>query len=178
MYSPNCSGTLVKPEFIIVHFTASGDFASTKAWLCDKRSKVSAHYLIGRNEGEFAQLVPLEKCAWHAGVSAWEGKTGLNRYSIGIELVSWGPLTDDGRNIVNGAKVPENEIVTSPHPTGGKYTKWQGYTTWQLSECCALLAKMWTDYPSLREVLGHMDVAPGRKLDPWPLEARALTPQR
>ena len=27
-----------------------------------------------------------EDRAWHAGVSKWRGRTGLNDYSIGIEL--------------------------------------------------------------------------------------------
>jgi len=157
-----------------VHYTGSGNFESTKNWLCDKRSKVSAHYLIGRNKGECEQLVPLDKCAWHAGVSSWEGKTGLNRYSFGIELVSWGPLTDDGRNLVDGKPVPENEIVVSPHPHGGKYTKWQLFTEWQLEKLNELVRTLKAQYPSLREIVGHMDIAPGRKMDPWPLNARTL----
>lgn len=46
---------------------------------------VSSHCLITR-EGELIQFVPLDKRAWHAGVSSFEGREKCNDYSIGIEL--------------------------------------------------------------------------------------------
>jgi N-acetyl-anhydromuramoyl-L-alanine amidase len=50
-----------------------------------KDLKVSAHVLIRRN-GELVQFVPLHQRAWHAGQSYCEGRTGINDFSIGIEL--------------------------------------------------------------------------------------------
>lgn len=47
--------------------------------------KVSAHMLI-RRDGELIQYVPFHQRAWHAGVSSWEGRTGCNDFTIGIEL--------------------------------------------------------------------------------------------
>ena len=47
--------------------------------------RVSAHFLIRRG-GELLQFVPCTKRAWHAGVSAWRGRSACNDYSIGIEL--------------------------------------------------------------------------------------------
>jgi AmpD protein len=47
--------------------------------------RVSAHFLI-RRDGEPVQFVPLERRAWHAGVSAWRGRSRCNDFSIGIEL--------------------------------------------------------------------------------------------
>lgn len=50
---------------------------------------VSAHYLISRR-GKILNLVPEEKTAWHAGVSCLpDGRTKVNRYSIGIELIGF-----------------------------------------------------------------------------------------
>lgn len=46
---------------------------------------VSAHLLI-RRDGELLQFVPLNKRAWHAGASCYEGQEACNDYSIGIEL--------------------------------------------------------------------------------------------
>ncbi len=46
---------------------------------------VSAHLLI-RRDGELIQFVPLERRAWHAGVSCFQGQTCCNDFSIGIEL--------------------------------------------------------------------------------------------
>jgi N-acetylmuramoyl-L-alanine amidase len=51
---------------------------------------VSAHYLIAR-DGEVYRLVPEEMKAWHAGPSIMpepDNRTGVNEFSIGIELVA------------------------------------------------------------------------------------------
>jgi N-acetyl-anhydromuramoyl-L-alanine amidase len=47
--------------------------------------RVSAHFLI-RRRGELIQFVPCAARAWHAGVSAWQGRERCNDFSIGIEL--------------------------------------------------------------------------------------------
>jgi AmpD protein len=47
--------------------------------------RVSAHFLI-RRSGELLQFVPCAKRAWHAGESAWCGRSRCNDFSIGIEL--------------------------------------------------------------------------------------------
>jgi AmpD protein len=47
--------------------------------------RVSAHFLI-RRSGELLQFVPCAKRAWHAGTSAWCGRSRCNDFSIGIEL--------------------------------------------------------------------------------------------
>jgi AmpD protein len=47
--------------------------------------KVSSHFLI-RRDGEVVQFVPVERRAWHAGVSSWRGRSRCNDFSVGIEL--------------------------------------------------------------------------------------------
>jgi AmpD protein len=47
--------------------------------------RVSAHLLI-RRDGELVQFVNLNARAWHAGVSAFQGRANCNDFSIGIEL--------------------------------------------------------------------------------------------
>ncbi len=47
--------------------------------------EVSAHFLV-RRDGEVIQFVSCDERAWHAGVSAWRGRTQCNDFSIGIEL--------------------------------------------------------------------------------------------
>jgi AmpD protein len=47
--------------------------------------RVSAHFLI-RRDGEVVQFVPVERRAWHAGVSSWRGRSRCNDFSVGIEL--------------------------------------------------------------------------------------------
>jgi AmpD protein len=47
--------------------------------------KVSSHFLV-RRDGQIVQFVPCSRRAWHAGVSAWRGRSRCNDFSIGIEL--------------------------------------------------------------------------------------------
>lgn len=53
--------------------------------------RVSAHLLI-RRDGELVQFVALDRRAWHAGQSCFDGRERCNDFSIGIELEG----TDDG----------------------------------------------------------------------------------
>ncbi|MCP4598121.1 1,6-anhydro-N-acetylmuramyl-L-alanine amidase AmpD [Neptuniibacter sp.] len=50
-----------------------------------KELEVSAHFLIERC-GTVTQFVPVDKRAWHAGISQFDGREGCNDFSIGIEL--------------------------------------------------------------------------------------------
>jgi len=47
--------------------------------------RVSSHLLI-RRTGEIVQYVPFHLRAWHAGLSAYQGKEVCNNFSIGIEM--------------------------------------------------------------------------------------------
>ena len=47
--------------------------------------KVSSHLFIDRM-GAITQFVSLHERAWHAGQSCFEGRSGCNDFSIGIEL--------------------------------------------------------------------------------------------
>lgn len=47
--------------------------------------RVSAHALI-RRDGSITQYVPFGMRAWHAGQSRYQGRSGCNDFSIGVEL--------------------------------------------------------------------------------------------
>jgi len=47
--------------------------------------RVSAHALI-RRDGQLVQYVPFGERAWHAGPSAYRGRSACNDFSIGVEL--------------------------------------------------------------------------------------------
>jgi N-acetyl-anhydromuramoyl-L-alanine amidase len=47
--------------------------------------QVSSHFLIKR-DGTVKQYVSCDDRAWHAGASAWRGRTRCNDFAIGIEL--------------------------------------------------------------------------------------------
>jgi AmpD protein len=102
--SPHCderpSG--VAPELIVVHGISlpAGQFggpwidhlfagslpAGAHPSFADTASlRVSAHALI-RRDGAITQYVPFRMRAWHAGQSHYQGRSGCNDFSIGIEL--------------------------------------------------------------------------------------------
>lgn len=101
MLSPNHSPRPpLRIACVVWHATASSTAASALLWLANPRARVSAHYLIDR-DGTTWLLVPEDRTAWHAGVSAWRGlevRTGtittLNSVSVGIELVNRNDGTD------------------------------------------------------------------------------------
>ena len=47
--------------------------------------RVSSHFFI-RRDGACVQFVSCRERAWHAGASAWRGRTDCNDFSVGIEL--------------------------------------------------------------------------------------------
>ena len=80
---------------LIIHFTSENFGESLRILTGSVDRPVSAHYSPEPGDPTYDQsslviyeLVPTEFRAWHAGVSYWAGKTGLNDQSIGIEIVN------------------------------------------------------------------------------------------
>ena len=135
--SPNFDQRRGPPDMVVLHYTGMESGAAALERLCDPAAKVSAHYLI-EDDGRIFQLVPEERRAWHAGVSFWKGERDVNAVSIGVELVNPG------------------------HEFG-----YADFAEMQVEALIGLLDAIrarWT-IPNGR-ILGHSDVAPGRKIDP------------
>ena len=105
--------------------------------LTDKKSRVSAHYLINR-EGNLVKMVSENKIAWHAGKSKWKDSINLNNQSIGIELVNKG------------------------HKFG-----YENFSKKQIAKLVLLSKFLIKKYRIKQSnILGHSDIAPIRKMDP------------
>ncbi|MEW6755073.1 MAG: N-acetylmuramoyl-L-alanine amidase [Candidatus Latescibacterota bacterium] len=168
--SPNRGGPFAPGELdtLLIHYTAGGDAASAIEWLCDPERQVSAHLVIGR-DGRITQLLPFDVIGWHAGASRWGEREGFNRYSLGIEIDNAGQLEErDGRCVSwFGRQYPPAEVVWGVHRHQTRATPWHRFTATQLirvEEVCGLLVREY----SLHHILGHDEVAPGRKVDPGP----------
>jgi N-acetylmuramoyl-L-alanine amidase len=81
--SPNFDAR--RPNLVIIHHTSDATVEEALLTLTSPASKVSAHYLVGR-DGEIIQLVDESARAWHAGQSWWGGVSDVNSISLGIEL--------------------------------------------------------------------------------------------
>lgn len=165
--SPNRGGVLV-PEYLVIHYTAEPTAERAITHLLDRESRVSAHLVIAR-DGAVTQLVRFNRVAWHAGVSRWEGRTGLNRLSIGIELANAGRLERrEGRwRAWYGGAIPDHEVLVATHRHESAPAGWQVYPEAQLAALFEVAEALARRFP-IRAVLGHDDVAPGRKQDPGP----------
>ncbi|ARE39785.1 N-acetylmuramoyl-L-alanine amidase [Rhodovulum sp. P5] len=75
----------VRPDMVVLHYTAMVDAEAALARLCDPTAEVSAHYLIAR-DGQVFQLVEEADRAWHAGIGVWGAVRDINSHAIGIEL--------------------------------------------------------------------------------------------
>lgn len=74
-----------KPDFVIIHHTAQNSCELTLQTFTQRRSQVSAHYLICK-DGTVHHLLNDYLRAWQAGVSSWGNDKDINSSSIGIEL--------------------------------------------------------------------------------------------
>ncbi len=167
--SPNFDPALQETLFVILHYTCGPSQEVAVNWLANPASKVSAHLVIGRS-GEITQLVPFNAAAWHAGLSNWKGYQSLNRYAIGIELDNAGMMQLTGNRWVSsfGKAYPDNEVMIAAHEqTPNVMYGWHKYTSIQLQTAAEVVAALVQAY-GIREILGHADIAPKRKLDPGP----------
>ena len=110
--------------------------------------RVSAHYVLAE-DGAVYRLVPEARVAWHAGRSYWRGRDLLNGTSIGIEIVN---LHGDRHD----------------------------YPPAQIAALIELCREIIARHPAIaaRNVVGHSDIAPKRKIDPglrfpWAILAQA-----
>lgn len=171
--SPNWThGTFLAPEYLVMHYTAGRSAESAIAHFLDPRARASAHLVVGR-DGAITQLVRFDRIAWHAGQSRWDGRAGVNAFAIGIELDNPGRLTRLGPGrwaTWYGDVLPDDDVVQAVHrddPVGSMLSGWLRYPAVQLDAALAAAAALVAAY-GLRDVLGHDDVAPGRKSDPGP----------
>jgi N-acetylmuramoyl-L-alanine amidase len=136
--SPNHGERVSGPiDILLLHYTGMPDDAQALAWLRNPQSKVSSHYFV-HADGRVLRLVPEDRRAWHAGASIWGGEGDINSRSIGIEIANAG------------------------HPGG-----LPEYPDAQIEAVIALCQGILGRHPiPPHRVLGHSDVAPGRKVDP------------
>ncbi len=122
---------------LVLHYTGMESTDAALARLRDAAAQVSAHYLINE-DGGVCRLVDESKRAWHAGLGYWRGDRDINSRSVGIELAN--PGHEFGYRAFPEPQV--QALIDLSRDILGRHA-----------------------IPA-RNVVGHSDVAPDRKLDP------------
>lgn len=169
--TPNTGGEFPagRPDTLVIHFTGGSSAESSARHLCKPSSRASAHAVIGR-DGLIYQLAPFNTITWHAGRSTWKDRSGLNHYAIGIELDNAGQLEPNGNGQYSawfGRKFTQEDVFFGVHRNQSAPTAWHAYSETQIQrvlDLCALLI----EYYGIRDILGHEEIAPLRKVDPGP----------
>jgi N-acetylmuramoyl-L-alanine amidase len=125
---------------LVFHYTGMTSCEKALERLCDPAFEVSAHYVIAE-DGTVYRIVPEDLRAWHAGKSFWHGIRDINSTSIGVEIVNPG------------------------HEYG-----YRAYPPAQIDTVMELAGEIMARHRiKTCDVLGHSDIAPGRKTDPGEL---------
>ncbi|CAM4459472.1 MAG: hypothetical protein LEGION0398_MBIBDBAK_00872 [Legionellaceae bacterium] len=110
---------------------------------CPKRGLKNGDTIENKNNTAY-ELVPTNKIAFHAGVSAWMSDESLNKCSIGIECHC--------PNYANAL----NENLDLYH--------FEPFTEYQINTCIKLIKKLQVEFSIPSEnILGHSDIASFRK---------------
>jgi N-acetylmuramoyl-L-alanine amidase len=137
--------------------------------LTSPAAKASAHFIVSRDGRIVNQLVDCNTVAWHAGESAWKGQTGCNRFSIGVEIDNGGACQKLGdgrfRSLATGDIVDPANIVEGQQ-NGCAWNYWESYPSKQIDLVTTVCREILAAYPSIVDIAGHSEIAPGRKQDP------------
>ena len=139
-YSPNFNlkkRDKNKIKYLIYHYTGMKNDKSAIKKLTSANSNVSCHYYITAS-GNLIQMVPDLYIAWHAGKSHWRNHESLNYNSIGIEISN--PGHEHGYKNFN-----HNQVKS-------------------LIKISKFIIKKYKIHK--KNILGHSDIAPLRKIDP------------
>lgn len=125
---------------VVLHATADSDTHESVAWCRTPKpanpNPVSYHSIIDR-DGTIYALVPVDKRAWHAGVSVFDGRQNVNDFSVGYSFAN----RNDGKEAY-----PEAQLAVG-------------------AALVAALMRIYPAL-TMDRVTTHAVIAPGRKTDP------------
>ncbi len=167
------TGGVITPRVVVLHDTASRlDHGNAAAYLRSKNAgKVSVHFVVER-DGSVEQQVRTDRRANHAGKSHYHGESGCNGFAIGIEIVNPGKMARQGDLAVTWFRqkfrMTRADIVQASTPEHGSGV-WMDYTPAQIEAVTNLLQTLFSEIPTLIDIVPHWYVSPGRKVDTNPL---------
>ena len=154
--SPRSSERKIRPstDFIILHTTE----APARSSLNKVSERGECHYCV-TEEGTIYRIVDRDREAFHAGRSMWNGRTDIDKYSIGIEcvghhdrkmsVVQLYAIRDLVKDLQRLYHLSDDKVMTHSMVAYGEPNKWQKRRHRGRKRCGMLFAM-----PSVRRVLG------------------------
>jgi hypothetical protein len=143
-----------RTDFIILHTTEGPKEGSLRK----VRNNGEAHYLVDR-AGRVYRIIDKNRVAYHAGRSMWNGRTNLDRVSVGIEMVGYHhrPLTESQlkalrellRQLQRIYGVPDERVLPHSMVAYGAPNRWHRRPHRGRKRCAMGLAE-----PGIRRRLG------------------------
>lgn len=176
--SPNFRRGPNPREVIVMHYTASYTARSAIATFKKRRSP-SAHFVVDV-DGAITQMVSTADCAFHAGPSVYHGRSLVNSFSIGIEIVNPGyHFRTASGGWLNWERKPVTQARLAPFPgmleaqdpwVGSARQFWPLFPEDQLKAVENLTKALVKTYRSIVDIVGHRDIDTVRKwkVDPGP----------
>ncbi|MBN2776906.1 MAG: N-acetylmuramoyl-L-alanine amidase [Bacteroidales bacterium] len=163
------------PDTIIIHYTGGNSLRAAVNTLKNPKIKASAHMVVSR-EAEVVQMADLNVITWHAGTSSYifpdHTKQTFNKYSIGIEISNDGYLTKKGSKFYNSfsQEVSADFVFEGTHRNSDRVSLkyWHTYSEVQVKKVYEICEALIKEYPTIKYILGHEEIAPTRKVDPGP----------
>jgi len=147
-------------DYLVLHTTEGPKKGSLKK----VHQNGEAHYFVDR-AGRIYRIIDRRRIALHAGRSMWNGRTDIDNYAIGIEVVGYhnGSLTaaqyQSLRDLIADLqkiyRIPDERVLTHSMVAYGRPNRWHKRSHRGRKRCGMLFAK-W----SVRRSLG-LDKKPG-----------------
>lgn len=162
-------------QFIILHTTEGG----ARGALEKLSANGECHYVVD-SSGRIYSIIDKTRVAYHAGLSMWNGKTGLDSVSIGIEVVGYHNKDITAaqykslklllHDLKTSYRVSDENVLTHSMIAYGNPNRWQKKRHRGRKRCAMFLA-----LPAARAKLGLLrksafdpDVRAGRLVDADP----------
>ena len=140
-------------ELIVLHTTE----APARSSLNKLSERGEAHFCV-TEEGQVYRIVDLNREAFHAGRSMWNGREDVDKFSIGIEcvgnhdkpmpMVQLVAIRDLVKELKAIYRIPDERVVCHSHVAYGSPNKWQKWRHRGRKRCGMLFAM-----PSVRRIL-------------------------
>lgn len=171
----------MRTDYIILHTTE----AAAKGSLNKVRANGEAHYFVDTG-GKVYRIIEKDKVAFHAGRSMWNGKTDIDNYAIGIEVVGYHnsditsaqykALKELVAELQKAYRISDERVLTHSMVAYGAPNRWHRHSHRGRKRCGMLFARS-----SVRAKLGltskplyDPDVKAGRLVNADPYLAKVL----